>query len=38
MFREDLFQEILNHAVPDIHAVERKFLLFSHLFYVLKSN
>lgn len=35
---EDLFQEILSHTVPDIHAMECKFLLFSCLFYVLKTN
>lgn len=38
MFREDLFQEILNHTIPNIHAVECKFVLFSLFFYVLKTN
>lgn len=33
MFREDLFQEIFNHTIPNNHAdtVEDKLLLFSLL-------
>lgn len=33
MFREDPFQEIFNHTIPNIHAdtVEYKFLLFFSL-------
>lgn len=40
MFREDLFQEISNHTIPNIRAdtVEYKSLLFSLFFYVFKTN
>lgn len=40
MFREDLFQEIFNHPIPNTRAetVEYKFLLFSLFLYVLKTK
>lgn len=40
MFREDLFQEICNHAIPKICAdtIDLKFFMVVSLFYILKKK